>query len=150
VDHLTREQNGSDDRGRKLEPAGAGKRGANAIMGRQRKYNSEHHRKLRARVTRFRADHAAEIRETAEHKRLMSLKRVGGWRKQRYFLYEIVNESGKPIDVLITMEDQPPAGAIRSRFLPSVPMSPSLARMIRDARLSQLVEWRFADDRSAQ
>jgi hypothetical protein len=94
-------------------------------------------------MRKFRTEHAAELRAKAEHKRLMSLKLSRGSRHPTVFMYELVDESGQVFDIVISYESEPPAGAIRSPFLPSIPISARLARMLRDSRLKQLASWRI-------
>jgi hypothetical protein len=103
----------------------------NYTMARPRKFDSEHHRRLRAKIS-------AEV----EHKRLMSLTQRGGDQSTKVFMYESVDEFGHPIDVIISSESEPGLGEIRSRFLPSIPIVPKLAKLIREARLAQVAQWR--------
>jgi hypothetical protein len=106
------------------------------------KYTDPKHENLRKRVRLFRIKHAAEISAEVEHKRLSNLKQNGGNQLPTVFLYELVDEFGQAFDVIISSESEPPARSRRSPLLPSISINPKLARMVRDARLSQLAEWR--------
>jgi hypothetical protein len=110
--------------------------------GRRRKLDSKHHQQLRKKVRRFRERHKVQIKERSEAKRLLVGKRAGGDPYPPVFLYELVDESGQPKDVVITQSPEPPTGCIRSRWLPSTPVGQPLARMLRENRIKQIAELR--------
>jgi hypothetical protein len=118
---------------------------ANTTMARPRKFSDIYHQKLRGRVADFRARWSLEIKAERERKKLLRCTRNGGDKYPRAFLYEIVDEFGQTSDVIISIEPEPPIGAIRSQFLPSIPLGPRLARMFRDSRLKQIEELRSRD-----
>jgi hypothetical protein len=107
--------------------------------GRKKIYSDPAHEKLRQRVAKFRQLHAAKLAAEMDQKRIMRSRSKVAKNFTGHLLWEIVDDEGRIIRVVIRRFDaDPPDNGQRSKFLPSAPVEYSLARVFRQARLTQL------------
>jgi hypothetical protein len=107
------------------------------------KYTDEAHRKNAEKQALWRKRHPDKYEVFKERKNLKVQLAKGSRELSGWFVWEIVNESGEIIDVVMRFHNQPiPEGAQHGQFAPPFPLSYWVARTMRDSRLEQLQKWR--------
>lgn len=110
---------------------------------RRKKYIDETHRKNAEKQALWRRRHPDKYEARKERMRMESRINRGQHRPGGYLLYEIWDENGAIVDVVVRAHYKAaPKGAQLSNFLPRSPLDYWLAIALRDARLKQLAEWR--------